>query len=283
MNSYPAVLAMSVAMLAVVACTGTGTGGGGGEKITFTNTDTSNTEITAYLAGPREDGPYPTVIFLHGCTGLERESYATPWRGLNEHAAWLNARGFVTLIVDSHGSRGITERAAWYASCIRGKGYLERQHDVYGAVDFLRGLPFVADDKIALIGMSQGGGVILITMDGKEAIGKIAAGIAFYPHCTFFGLTREYYVPILILIGSEDDITPVSGCQGVVNFATMMVGIHEGIVPPQIKIYPGVHHSFDLPIRGIQRTPIGTVASDTSARDDARERLLKFLQDTMGL
>ena len=51
--------------------------------------------------------------------------------------------------------------------------------------------PFVADDKIALIGMSQGGGVILITLDGKEAIGKIAAGIAFYPHCTFFGLSTR--------------------------------------------------------------------------------------------
>ena len=46
MKSYPAGLAISIALLALAACTG----GGGGEKITYSNTETTKTNITAYLA-----------------------------------------------------------------------------------------------------------------------------------------------------------------------------------------------------------------------------------------
>lgn len=234
-------------------------------------------EISAYLSKPAGEGPFPAVILLHGCTGLERDGYAMPWRGLSDHARFLNDNGFVTLIVDSHGSRGITASEAWTASCRLGKGFFERTSDVFGALDYLEGLPFVARGQVGLVGLSQGGSVIFNVLRKRRAQGRIAAGIAFYPDCRYFGVPNAFYVPILVLIGAADDITRAQACRALVE----RVGntAKKGSIAPDIVVYPDVHHSFDLPLGQRFTTPIGTVAPDPAATRDARQRMLGFLRE----
>src|SRR5262245_2394689 len=55
--------------------------------------------IDATLVRPAGDGPFPAVVQLHGCAGLESQSYR--W------ARWFADRGYVALVVDSFGPRKV--------------------------------------------------------------------------------------------------------------------------------------------------------------------------------
>jgi dienelactone hydrolase len=62
-----------------------------------------------------------------------------------------------------------------------------------------------------------------------------AAGIALYPRCGFFTQFRGS-APLLILAGELDDWTPAAECRLLANAEKVT-----------LKVYPGVHHSFDSP------------------------------------
>src|SRR6266705_3279065 len=53
------------------------------------------------LALPRETGPFPAVILMHGCSGPGRPDRGWP--------PLLNTWGYATLRLDSFGARGIKE------------------------------------------------------------------------------------------------------------------------------------------------------------------------------
>ena len=55
--------------------------------------------IEATMVRPAGPGPFPAVVQLHGCAGLEAQSFR--W------ARWLAERGYVALVVDSFGPRGV--------------------------------------------------------------------------------------------------------------------------------------------------------------------------------
>jgi len=64
--------------------------------VKFTNvTPGAPQEISATLVRPAGEGPFPAVVQLHGCGGLEAQSYR--W------ARWLVEHGYVALVVDSFG------------------------------------------------------------------------------------------------------------------------------------------------------------------------------------
>src|SRR6266705_4020809 len=93
------------------------------------------TGLGACAAG---EGPFPAVVQLHGCGGLEAQSYR--W------ARWLAEHGYVALVVDSFGPRGAK------ADC-RSAGPDEppitaRFDDAFGALRYLQSLPSVRADRI---------------------------------------------------------------------------------------------------------------------------------------
>lgn len=254
--------------------------GSAAERITFT-TDNAEAPISigAYLSVPAGDGPFPAAILMHGCTGLERESASMPWRGLNDHARFLNDHGYVTLIVDSHGSRGIRVPAAWHDSCRDGKGFRERVGDAYGAAAYLESLPVVAKGRIALIGLSQGGSTVLNSLAVAEQYRRkprLSAGVAIYPDCIFGGHPQAFYAPILILAPELDDITPLPECKTVVKLAEAGKEKDEATVVPELQVLVGTHHAFDLPLTRQEVTPIGTVAPNSSALAITRKSMLAF-------
>ena len=143
-------VAIVVVVMGLAACQTSGT-------VTSIATDEPDATLTSWLAKPRGDGPFPAVVLMHGCSGTERNTtHRTVWRGLNNHAALLNDYGYVTLIVDSFGPRGITD------GCQTGGKYDPVQiGDANAASDHLAALPFVDAERIGFVGLSRGSGTAL--------------------------------------------------------------------------------------------------------------------------
>ena len=77
--------------------------------------------IWGHLSGPTGDGPFPAIVFLHGCGGLGR--WNVVW------TARLIDWGYVVLNVDSFGARGFAD--CWTSNSRAGP--LTRALDAHGA------------------------------------------------------------------------------------------------------------------------------------------------------
>ncbi|MEH2539458.1 dienelactone hydrolase [Bradyrhizobium sp. AZCC 1577] len=187
--------------------------------------------IEAHLSKPPGAGPFPAVIYLHGCSGLNVAS--------REHfAKMLNAWGYVSLAVDSFATRGIKE------DC--GHPMPGREADATGALVYLSKLAFVDQGRIAVVGSSEGGIVTLRLAAARDA--KVfdvpndlsfRAAIAFYPLCS--AASEQMAIPTLVLIGELDDWTPAKNCE-----RWMQLRNGKG-APVKLVIYPGAYHAFDFP------------------------------------
>ena len=199
-------------------------------------TDEPGPGPATWLAKPDGEGPFPAVALLHGCSGTERNTpHRTVWRGLNRHAALLNENGYVTLIVGSFEPRRIRDGCQ-----TGGKYYSLQQRDAYAAFDHLASLPFVDAGRIGLVGLSLGGGTGIRV--AARGYGRVSPGygavVAYYPYCDPI---YRFDLPLLILVGADDDWTPAFLCQTVARRAPDRV---------ELVVYPDAHHSFDLPMRG---------------------------------
>ncbi len=220
--------------------------------------------LTSWLSTPEGDGPFPAVVLLHGCTGLERNtSHRTVWRGLRRHAALLNKNGYATLVVDSFGSRGITD------GCRHPLKYYPLQvSDARDAFDHLSGLPFIDKERIGLVGLSLGGGTALRIAAAKDD--NYSAFVAYYPYCD--RSINPFKRPLLIMVGAKDDWTPARLCR---NLEERLRQVFEA-QDFELVVYPNAHHSFDLPITGVHSVEGHTVAQDHKARKDSQGRMLAF-------
>ena len=223
--------------------------------------------LTSWLSTPQGDGPFPAVVLLHGCGGLERYTlHRTMWRGLRQHAALLNKNGYATLIVDSFGPRGIKD------GCRHPLKYHPLQvSDARDAFDHLAGLPFVDKERIGLVGLSLGGGTALRIAAAKDD--DYSAFVAYYPYCER-GKFNQFYRPLLIMVGAKDDWTPACLCRDLEeHLRTSQVSEVRDF---ELVVYPGAHHSFDLPITGVYSIEGHTVAQDHKARKDSQSRMVAF-------
>jgi dienelactone hydrolase len=210
-------------------------------RVSFPNaTPGAPAEITATLVKPGGPGPFPAVVQLHGCGGLEPQSYR--W------ARWLADRGYVALVVDSFGPRAVK------GDCRSGPDeppVTARFDDAFGALRYLQAQPFVIADRIAAMGWSQGGVYAMAVINGPSLerarqrgvklppVG-FAAGIGIYPGGCFSLVNEQVIRPLLVLIGGADDWTPAAKCKEMVD-AMRSRGANASIV-----IYPGAYHYFDV-------------------------------------
>jgi dienelactone hydrolase len=197
-------------------------------------------DIAATLVRPPGDGPFPAVVQLHGCGGIEAQSYR--W------ARWFANRGYVALVVDSFGPRGVK------GDCREGPNeppITARFDDAFGALRYLQSLPFVEADRVGAIGWSQGGVYAISVINGPSldrarrrgvelpATG-FASAIGVYPGGCFSLVNERAIRPLLVLIGGADDWTPAAKCEEMVN-AMRSRGSDAAIV-----VYPGAYHYFDV-------------------------------------
>ena len=185
--------------------------------------------LNGYLAKPVGEGPFPAVILLHGCAGVTESSEV--WS--DRLVAW----GYVVLTVDSLTPRGEKHICGWKDAV---PAWI-RTLDAYGAKRYLSSRSFVDSSRIAAMGMSLGGNVVLQVI--KESISKnlamepFRAAVALYPYCQ---KPEPINTPTLILIGAADQWTSADEC----------VQFLERIPPPHemtLKVFPGAHHVFDDP------------------------------------
>ena len=140
--------------------------------------------IQGLLAKPDGAGPFPAVIGLHGCAGMQETTKS-------KLADDLVASGYVTLLVDSFATRGIDHACTYSAAMAI---VLRRMSDAYGALAFLARQSFVDIRRVAAVGFSQGGWVTLSVAETRSFESfvvpselRFRAAVAFYPLCSAAG------------------------------------------------------------------------------------------------
>ncbi len=218
--------------------------------------------LKARLTKPEGGGPFPAVVLLHGCSGMQ-------WKRDHLWARRLWGWGYVAFQVDSFRPRGISSVCTY--SGPQSTDILRRRvADAYAAKRYLAGLPFVSPDRIAVMGWSHGGSTTLQVLSSKTA-DPFRAAVAFYPGCRspLTGLNA----PLLILIGGADDWTPADRCEAMMP--------RERAANVTLKVYPGAHHGFDTP--GANRDTQGSrgmhhIQHHPEAEADATAQVRTFLE-----
>lgn len=239
--------------------------------------------LKAALFRPEGAGPFPAVVGLHNCTGLNnrRGELGTRYR---DWAQLLVKANFVVLLPDSLGSRGLGNQCRVRRQTVRVER--ERVNDAEAARLWLQKQSFVEADHISLLGWSSGAIAALWTvrMRPQPVVGPdYRSAVAFYPGCRrLANVAWSARVPTLILIGRNDDQASAAICQ------QMVAGTRGRSARVAIHVYPGAYHDFDHPNRPLQtRTGLafsvdgtgrGHSGTDSAARADALKRVPEWLK-----
>jgi dienelactone hydrolase len=233
-------------------------------SITTTGPSGAPEQIPVRLLKPDGLGPFPAIVIMHDCSGLGHRSSGAPDRWAGE----LVKQGYVVAIPDSFTTRGFANGVCADPSPRRAEvNSARRVRDAYAALSYLRTLPDVDGSRVGMMGGSHGGSTTLASMvapEGEQDLfahdkaAGFAAAVALYPGCAArygdwrvarpsgaSGPIADYsgvykpIAPLLILIGENDDWTPAESCRKLTEIA------RKDGYPVAIKVYPGVHHSFD--------------------------------------
>ena len=239
--------------------------------------------MEAEMFRPEGKGPFPAVIALHGCAGLYNRDGALSAR----HVDWgqrLKKSGFVVIMPDSYGSRGLGSQCKVRDRDVRPSR--DRVADALAARDYLQSRSDIKADAVSLLGWSNGGSTVLYAVKekpGSSVLRGFARAVAFYPGCRVPAKDAKWQsrVPLLILIGSADDWTPAEPCEALAERAK---GQGDDV---QIVTYAGAYHDFDHPDlalhtrRGLAYTSGGSgvahTGSNPAAAADAAVRVPAFL------
>ncbi|MEM7300360.1 MAG: alpha/beta fold hydrolase [Pseudomonadota bacterium] len=212
-------------------------------------------QVPAFFALPPGSPPHPAIVMLHGCSGIG-------WSGsLSVHySSWmrhLTKHGFAVLAVDSASPRfngttcGNRDR--------RRIALRERPADAYAALSLLHKRQDIDPKRIGLLGWSQGGAVVLLTIANPSIArpspppaNEFAAAIAFYPSACSDRLQSEPFTkvkrnqwapiaPLLVLHGEKDNWTKPGPCKTFIDRA------RSRGEPVNIHIYKDAVHAFDAP------------------------------------
>lgn len=217
------------------------------------------------LYRPTGAGPFPFVVLLHGCGGLSHKANWTQW--VRPWAALFRAQGIGTAVVDSFEPRGVRQVctgdvAAWAT---------RRADDAYSARAWLVKQPDVAPQRIAVMGMSNGGRTVLAALRTTSPHPeRFVAGVALYPGCQT-DVHNTFASPLLVLIGHDDTVTPAHFC------AQMQAA--QPVSAPELRlvVYPHGPHTFDMQLP--DRTVLGMrLGYDPQAAADARRQVMDFLR-----
>ena len=241
------------------------------------------------LFKPEGAGPFPALVLVHQCGGLG----TARWRNesMLNWAKEAVARGYVVLLIDSLGPRGVD------TVCYGPKGgvvFARGVRDALQAAEHLQKFDFVDKKRIALAGYSWGAMVGVLASSarwsGNALPGvRFAAAVAFYPGC--FTLrpptTAAYEIvqpdidrPLLVLMGGQDTETPADEC-----VAKLGVAKAAG-APVEWHVYPQATHCWDCKhLDGFSKTDVrGTSVTYRYSMDyttDSLQRMFQFLDRAM--
>lgn len=238
--------------------------------------------LHAQLFKPDGDGPFPTVIALHGCGGLGGHSEPVQPR-YRDWAERLLKAGHAVLLPDSYGSRELGPQCRVKERHVLARR--ERVADVMASRQWLTQQPWAAQDRISLLGWANGASAVLWAvrpqLSSHSLTPDFRSAVAFYPDCrTSSGLGWSTRIPTLLLIGARDDISSPAACRQLVD------GARGRSALTRIEVYPDASHDFDradLPLHAIgsaQDAAVperGHVGTDEQARADSQRRVAEWL------
>jgi dienelactone hydrolase len=238
--------------------------------------------LHAQLYKPDGDGPFATVIALHACGGLAGNSEPVQPR-YRDWAEQLLKAGNAVLLPDSYGSRELGPQCRVNERRVLARR--ERVVDVVASRQWLVQQPWIARDRISLMGWANGASAVLWAvrpqLSSRSAEPDFRSAIAFYPDCRLSsGLGWSTRVPTLLLIGAKDDVSSPPACRQMVDGALGRSAL------VRIVVYPGAYHDFDranLPVHAIggagdaTAPEKGHVGTDAEARADSQKRVAEWL------
>jgi dienelactone hydrolase len=237
--------------------------------------------LHAQLFKPDGDGPFPTVIALHGCSGLNGQSDQIQPRYRDWTEQLLKA-GNAVLLPDSYGSRELGPQCRVKERRVLARR--ERVADIMASRQWLLQQPWVSQERISLIGWAHGASALLWAVRPQLASRKVEpdfrSAVAFYPDCRISsGLGWSARVPTLLLIGASDDVSSPAACRQMVD------GARGRSALARIVVYPGAYHDFDranFPLHAIAGTDAsvperGHLGGDPDARADSQKRVAEWL------
>lgn len=139
--------------------------------------------LEARVLRPPGAGPFPTVIMMHGCGGLQ------PF--LFHYATAFRDAGLAAVVVDSFAHRRISRFSAHLTVCtgLRLRG-AERAVDLFAVLDWLSDQSWCAPGRISAAGWSHGGWAIMDAMAlASRAPKRLACAqsiegvVLIYPYC----------------------------------------------------------------------------------------------------
>jgi len=205
------------------------------------------------LLKPDGEGPFPAVMLGHQCGGLvfsKTNPLAANWSML-QWAKRFHEAGYVTLLNDFMGSRGAQQVCQGpQAGVTLGRTI----KDFYQSADYLRKLPYVKSDQVAMVGYSQG--ALIAMFNNSKSFREefrhsrgFDAYVSFYPPCRIMSLgpnrfsidvvQKDIEKPHLFLLGGADNETPASDCEA------LLAPIKESGKPVELHTYPDQTHCWD--------------------------------------
>jgi dienelactone hydrolase len=209
-------------------------------RVSFDNvTPGAPVRIRAQELRPPGNSRFPALVLMHGCHGVSESV-----RGWGR---WFREHGYVALVVDSWGSRGLGEQ------CTPGEDLpnTARLDDAVGALRWLHARPYVDRERVGIIGWSNGGVFSMAVVNGPTQERTRARGVeipppgfkaavAVYPGGCSSLIDQLSVRPLLILVGADDDWTPASECRALTE-RQRAKGAEVTLV-----VYPGAVHYFDV-------------------------------------
>lgn len=208
--------------------------------------------VWGVLEVPQAAGPHPGVLVLPGAAGWR------PWYA--EVASALADSGFVTLALDYYAETG---GAAVGSDEKLGK-WPTWKATVRNAVEYLRGLPSVANRPVGLVGYSRGAFLAVSTAasaSGVQAVVDFSGGGGGGTD----SLAQEVrgFPPLLILHGDADEVVPLRLAE------TLRDAVVAQGREVEMHVYSGVGHAFNAPWASTY---------SESAAADAFRRTVEFLR-----
>ncbi len=243
------------------------TASAGRETISIAVTEPQPATLTGDLYTPSRGGPHAAVILLHGCGGVAPN--AASW------AQWLQSEGYAALVLDSLQGRGIRTLCA----DTRPLTPLMRVADVSAAAVKLKSITGIDGDRLAVMGFSHGGATAIAAwhLQARRADVTIKAMIGVRPGCGTQPPPRDA-VPLLLLVGGQDDWAPPENCQKLADAA------RSASAPVTLVLYPDARHGFDAAnVHGRAYVSIAkggkgaTVEYSPSAHSDSEKQVKQFL------
>ncbi len=228
---------------------------------------------------PRGDGPFPTIVAIPGCSGVSLDGPATDEgrpgdeadRLFRRHyvrtAERLRSGGFGVVLVDYLTPEGVANTCSGEISHERVGEYIAT------SLEFARSLPQVDPSRLYVIGWSRGGAGVIAWLQSLavERLRPVTGAVVVYPGCRSRGPWSSG-VPVLVLLGEADDITPPESCDRILR------RLPDG-TEVRVRRYADARHGFDF-TEGPEVLSIGggmTVGRDRTAGKEAWEEILAFL------